>query len=1301
MNTHQQPSSTSQEQNLPVSKHGRSSLQKVIRNSIYSVIGLCLLVIILLITPWGTQIVLSAADSALDELDVEYTSGGLFSELHLSTVSWQQTGTNAKLQDLKFDISLSCLFSGEVCIKSLSIGNIEANITPTETASEPEPTSSGLITMPLPIKVDQISFGQLNLSIKDQLDLVWQSLQAKLSFYRVFKLDTLSIQGLKVKIYSTPDDSSSTQTTATSQPQRTGAFDFSSIKYKPIKSLVVDLPIHFNVMDLELPNVELTLAEQKAIKFNTIELQVSGNTKQIKLQQLLVEHQQGYAKVTGTLSLNGDLQHKVNLEVNGHLVPNQPLSLMLKSSGNLKKLSGDINLSGPFEFNSRIEAQVSNEKLPLTVTASWQDLAWPIVPNEQQISSVTEADLQSPVGQISLTGDLQKLRLAMQTNVLAKGLPDTQLELKGEANLFDINKHIVINNILVQTLDGEINSQGELLLNNNLSWRGLTQLDGIKLTQLLPDYPAELNGELNLNVQNQAGVWQGDIDKLAIQGSWLGYPLSASGKLDYHQVNGLNVQQFLFTNGDNKIELSGSLDQQNALDFSFDLNAPHLSQSVPELDGSITIQGLLKGSVEKPKISYQVHAVDLSTSELKVTNLGGSGDLMLDQTKPMALDLKVKNIVLAGQQIDAASIQISGNAESHQLAIIGTGEQLNLDIKLEGNLSTSAWNGKWLSGQIKTQYSDLALMQAFDIKANWAQQEYLVTPHCWQDKQSQLCIKQAEFKNQNAQWDVSLVDYNWLAVLQKLNLNVPTIQTSSLLNIATKGSWHMQHTPIADFSVSLTPALWTISEEQSVNLDLQAFNLNGQVSKQDIQGAFDLQGSNIGHIALNLQTTQSVLKQDFTQNIQGDLELSGFDLAPFKALLPELEKLQGLIKGQAQISGSLDKPLMNGVLSLENAAIKGENLPISLSEVNQNIRLNGDNADFDGSYKFGKGYGELSGKVNWLPNLAGEILVKGEDLEVNYQDMVKANISPDIKLAFAPQGIDLQGQISVPYARVKIRELPPGSVSPSSDVILVEQQQAKNTAQQKLKINLLVKVDPMKKNQVKLDAYGLTSDLRGGLKITNNAKGMFANGEMSLVNGRYRGNGQNLVIREGDISFNGPLDRPYLNIEAIRDPQLTQDGVIAGMRVQGEAEKPSVEIFSEPAMEQQQSLSYMLTGRGIGESSDDSQDTVITNALLAIGLGQSENLVSKVGNKLGFEDVALDTSGQGDNTQLSLTGTIAPGLQLRYGVGVFDSVSEVAIRYELLPKLYVEAVSGLSNAVDFYYQFSIEGSQNEKVLEHE
>ncbi|MDP2556326.1 translocation/assembly module TamB domain-containing protein [Photobacterium damselae subsp. piscicida] len=48
---------------------------------------------------------------------------------------------------------------------------------------------------------------------------------------------------------------------------------------------------------------------------------------------------------------------------------------------------------------------------------------------------------------------------------------------------------------------------------------------------------------------------------------------------------------------------------------------------------------------------------------------------------------------------------------------------------------------------------------------------------------------------------------------------------------------------------------------------------------------------------------------------------------------------------------------------------------------------------------------------------------------------------------------------------------------------------------------------------------------------------------------------------------------------------------------------------------------------------------------------------------------------------------MAPGLQVKYGVGIFNSIGEFTVRYRLMKDLYVEAVSGLDSAVDVLYQF--------------
>lgn len=50
-------------------------------------------------------------------------------------------------------------------------------------------------------------------------------------------------------------------------------------------------------------------------------------------------------------------------------------------------------------------------------------------------------------------------------------------------------------------------------------------------------------------------------------------------------------------------------------------------------------------------------------------------------------------------------------------------------------------------------------------------------------------------------------------------------------------------------------------------------------------------------------------------------------------------------------------------------------------------------------------------------------------------------------------------------------------------------------------------------------------------------------------------------MRKGELLFSGPPDQPVLNIEAIRNPEATEDDVIAGVRVTGSADEPKAEIF--------------------------------------------------------------------------------------------------------------------------------------------
>ena len=70
-----------------------------------------------------------------------------------------------------------------------------------------------------------------------------------------------------------------------------------------------------------------------------------------------------------------------------------------------------------------------------------------------------------------------------------------------------------------------------------------------------------------------------------------------------------------------------------------------------------------------------------------------------------------------------------------------------------------------------------------------------------------------------------------------------------------------------------------------------------------------------------------------------------------------------------------------------------------------------------------------------------------------------------------------------------------------------------------------------------------------------------------------------------------------------------------------------------------------------------------------------------------MSDVQLATESQGENTFVTVSGHLSSRLYLRYGVGVFSPVNKLTLRYRISRRFYLEAVSSLENAINFFYTF--------------
>src|SRR5690554_4670406 len=242
------------------------------------------------------------------------------------------------------------------------------------------------------------------------------------------------------------------------------------------------------------------------------------------------------------------------------------------------------------------------------------------------------------------------------------------------------------------------------------------------------------------------------------------------------------------------------------------------------------------------------------------------------------------------------------------------------------------------------------------------------------------------------------------------------------------------------------------------------------------------------------------------------------------------------------------------------------------------VAITGQQASIDGRWNSGAGQGRLAGTAAWAPAMHVDLKLYGENLPIRVAPYADLLTSPDLHIGLQDNNLNITGDIAVPEGEITVRELPPAAVRVSPDAEIVG---AEPEMEQDAPLGITANVRLLVGDQLHFSGFGLTGRLSGLLQVREN---LTATGDLNILDGRFRGYGQRLELRRAQILFAGPLSKPYLDIEAIR----RVDDVIAGLRLTGQAEAPVSEVFSEPAMAQEQALAYLILGRPLGADTGDS-----------------------------------------------------------------------------------------------------------------
>jgi translocation and assembly module TamB len=1212
--------------------------------TLLAILALLMLAVLSIVSVLGTATGSRWALGFVPGLTVENFQGRLGGQWSADHVLWQQDTSRVELSKVIFAWSPLCLTRMTLCLEQVKADQVSLQFPPGAEEESSGPISLPDLKLPLAIELGDVQIGSLLFNGSEEL----KGLQLAAHW---------TAQGMQIDSVKLQRDDLSLNLSGLLQPS-------GNWPLKVEGQLTLQTPAPWTLA-LKVDGDLLKTLNLKADSSGYLNGQLTGELQPLADNlpakvRITADGFKPAADLPDTLQLNqleltgdGDLKNGYQLLGHATLPAEQgPVALLLQGKVDAKGAQiaaldltandkQSLKLSGTLDWSKGLSADAK---------IAWLDFPWHRL---YPLIDEPEVALRSFNGDISYTD--------------GKYLGSFQAAADGPAGAFTLNSpfsgdltKIYLQQIQLQAGQGKAEGHLNLQFADGIAWDTALDLSAINPAYWVAELPGMLAGPLRSKgeMKNDKLSLTADLD---LKGKLRGQPAVIQAKADGggEQWN-LNALQIRL--GDNSINGKGSLQQKLA--GQIDIKMPRLAQLWPQLRGQLNGRIDVAGTLKAPqgKLGLQGTQLAFDDNRLQSLNL----DATLDSAQRAKIDLKGSGIQAGDTSLGTLTASGQGDIKNQKLSLDLQGPQLKLALGLDGALDKGNWRGRLASGDIQTGGQDWKLQGPAKLE-RLADGKINLGAHCWMSGPASLCgedqrlmpepklrfhLKQFPIESL-AQWLPK--DFAWKGSLNAdLQLDLPASGPNGQISIdASGGTLRMKE------------------KDQWLDFPYQTLKLTSKLTPKRIDTDLNFVGGKLGELMVQAQINPLPKNKPLT----GSFRLSGLDLSVARPFVPMVEKLTGRLNGSGTISGGLLAPQVNGSLLLSDGEVSGAELPMELQALQLRAVIAGETVQLNGDWKSGKtGQGTLNGNIAWGQALVVDLALKGSQLPVTVEPYAKLEVAPDLKISMKGDELAIAGKVQVPRGEITIRELPPSTVKISDDVVIVGQQteEGKPPLAMKMDIDVVVGED-----KLSFAGFGLTANVQGHVHIGDN---LDTRGELWLNDGRYRAYGQRLTVRRARLLFAGPLDQPYLDVEAIRQT----DDVIAGIRLSGSAEQPTTQIFSEPAMSQEQALSYLVLGRPLSSNGED--NNMLAQAALGLGLMGSSGVTGGLAKNLGIQDFQLDTQGSGNTTAVVASGNISEKLSLRYGVGVFEPANTIALRYKLSKKVYLEAASGVASSLDIFYK---------------
>ncbi len=963
---------------------------------------------------------------------------------------------------------------------------------------------------------------------------------------------------------------------------------------------------------------------------------VTGTIDDLRLQAQIADP---VATVTGRLSgLGRELAWEADIEAPALSVPVDsefgdvpPLSLSANVQGDTRALTAeaDLGITGT-SMQVGIAADIDIASGAISSDLDWRDAHWPLGETEPRVTSRR--------GRITVGGSLDDWTVAGTLDLDVQQVPPGRFTIDGGGDRDSAAVKIIDGNLLGGAIEGQA----------RYSWRqpgafaANLEMRGIRTEALLPEWPAELNGGVEITGQQQplriAAALRG------VNGRFRDRPLQADGRVRYGD-GAVSVMNLELRHGEASARLDGDLHAADGL--AFDVLVDDLALYVDGAFGALAAAGVvslrpegefLRVDAESDRLGYR----GLTVEALRITDDHDKDSVFNVQAIAAALaydNLKVEQLRIAPR--------IGREAQSLDLDVLTNGLQIVLSLQgaLDDWQRTSTWRGNIARLDVHHEEFDATLRESAAMTLST--QRAFVEQVCMSGGHGiDLCAGGSWAPG--AGFDVaarlSAVPVNLINAFVDTRLDFDQVVSGAFSWRAgpdgkSDGRADLWMTAGAVVSID-DPDRRLTTGESRLGFDVDGDDLRGGIVNVPLPGQ--------GQVAAEFQLLDVV--DTGAADLDGSIDIDLADIGIVLPFVPVLDHAGGALRADISLGGTLEEPLITGTVALEDGSLAYLPIGLRLDEIVVESELQGrGDLEVMGSFRAGEGRGQIRTRADHARSDAPglEVTLRGHNLTLIDVPDVKAIANTDVRIRFNGEELDIDGNLTVPRARIVPGTIGTSRVYESEDVIIVsgELPDEPTEGAEPADIRLFGSLEVSLGNDVIVDLGVVETSVTGNTLLAWSGDPMPIASGRFIVDGEILAFGQRLEITEGAVQFpDVPANDPYLRIRAEREIFGNTQVRRAGVLVAGSVSRPTIEAYTTPVTTEERALTLLVTGsdfdyeRGIG---------------------------------------ALDFGSY-----------IAPRVYASYGIGLFDNDNVIRVRYDLQRGFGVTLSSGQKESgVDLSYRF--------------